>query len=578
MTSLDDFKPLRPAERRLVDWLQAGNRAPCVLSAGLPSVQAPEALRLRASFVSHLARGGCAQCPLPETGLRIFGAVIEGDGPPGAETRGLDLDGARLPGDLVFVSCRIPELVLLRSARVENLFFNGSALRAGLAADRLHAYGDVVLDEVATGAAADPGRPRAAPAETGAGKSGDALFVDRLEARGSVFLDGEAACGEVRLLGARLGGDLSCTRARFAPGPQERAFSADRIDVKGDIFLSGAAIEGELRLLGAQLGGDLNCYGTRMSARGARWALHAQGARIAGSFVLRGGASVDGMMNLTRAEIGAMTDLACSWPAPGNMLLNRCRYGGFTGPGTPITAEARIDWLSRQDGSLRGGDFWSQPWEECARVLREMGHDSEARAVLIEKERRQRAARRARLRRQYLYEDADWYALWDRFLGATVRYGRQPLLALAWLVAPWLMGSLIFGGAVAQDAVKPNLPQIQRAQEWVLCGEAVGVPVPTALSEAPAVGRRMPDQTRIECFHAQPEGATHPRFDAMIYSADTLLPVVSLEMQSYWIPDDAETAGSWARAYLWLHIALDWFLTILAAAGLSGLIRTDNTT
>ncbi len=561
MHELSDFTPLRPAEQQLVAWLQAGNREPCVISAQLPAPDAPAQMRLRASLVRYLVRGGCAACPLPETGLRLFGALIEGDGPPGAQTRGLDLDGARLPGDLVLIRCRLPELVLLRSARVENLFFNGSALPAGLAADRLLAYGDVVFDDAVTGAPAGGLNVRGA-ATPGAGKSGDALFVDRLEARGPLFLDGSAARGEVRLLGARLGGDLSCTGAHFGAGRDERALSADRIDVTGDIFLSGATVEGELRLLGARVGGDLNCYGAQLSAHGARWALHAQGARVTGSFVLRGDASVRGMMNLTRAEIGAMTDLAGSWPAAGNLLLNRCRYGGFTGPGTPITAEARIDWLARQDGSLSGGDFWSQPWEECARVLREMGHDSEARAVLVEKERRQRAARRARLRAQGEGTRAAVFAAWDRLMGMTTRYGREPLWAFAWLIGFWLLGIVAFEAARQGDMLKPNDSIVLRAAEWTEC--------------VPGAARNAGGHSQLACFLAQPEGASFPVFNAPVYSADALMPIVDLGMQSNWVPDENTLVGAGARAYLWLHITLGWALSLLAVAGFSGLIRIDN--
>jgi hypothetical protein len=80
------------------------------------------------------------------------------------------------------------------------------------------------------------------------------------------------------------------------------------------------------------------------------------------------------------------------------LVLDRCRYGAFTGRG--VTARERIDWLSRQDPSQFGADFWPQPWEQCAKVLREMGHRSDARLVLIDKEERQRAWYRGKLAAQ----------------------------------------------------------------------------------------------------------------------------------------------------------------------------------
>jgi len=85
------------------------------------------------------------------------------------------------------------------------------------------------------------------------------------------------------------------------------------------------------------------------------------------------------------------------------LLLNRCRYGAFTGG--VVTAEGRIKWLSLQDEARWKQDFWPQPWEQCAKVLREMGHREDARAILIEMEKRQRADQRKRLKRDHLYED-----------------------------------------------------------------------------------------------------------------------------------------------------------------------------
>ncbi|MFC3529595.1 hypothetical protein ACFOMH_15565, partial [Paracoccus mangrovi] len=123
--------------------------------------------------------------------------------------------------------------------------------------------------------------------------------------------------------------------------------------------------------------------------------------------------------------------------------------------------------------------------------------------------------------------------------------------------------------------IKPNLPQIQRAPEWIACSTEQGT---TVANTTPAIaGKARPDETQLDCFLRQPEAAAYPRFNPLIYSADTLLPIVSLEMQSYWIPDDRKPIGKTARLYLWLHIFAGWGLTLLAVAGFSGLIKTDNT-
>lgn len=249
-----------------------------------------------------------------------------------------------------------------------------------------------------------------------------------------------------------------------------------------------------------------------------------------------------------------------------------------------------------------GIDFWPQPYEECARALREAGHGSAAREILIEKERLQRQTRRqaisdelhaARAGRDakghsegYRADNDKVVSAWcrlqiarvyDWLLGASVDYGRRPGKAAIGLACFWLIGALFFARAAGFGEIKPNLPQIQRAPEWVACGAA---PDAGAIPEAQRKlyqPRAHPGEDQLACFLRQPEAAAYPRFNPLIYSADTLLPIVSLEMQSYWIPDDRKPIGNAARLYLWLHIAAGWALTLLAVAGFSGLIKTDNT-
>jgi hypothetical protein len=240
----------------------------------------------------------------------------------------------------------------------------------------------------------------------------------------------------------------------------------------------------------------------------------------------------------------------------------------------------RLRWLALQDPTKFRHDFWPQPYEECARVLREAGHSGAARAVLIEKERLQRAAKRERVRNRDLnFGLVNWAWRWvvdEVLLGATIRYGRRPMQAFYWLAGLWLLGALIFFQAEQVGALQPNLPQVQRAAEWVLCGADTGQPVAAQSFVGPRVGLRDGGETQYACFLRQPEAASYPRFSPLIYAADALFPVVSFEMQSYWLPDDQTPFGAWARRYLWLHIACGWGLTLLAVAGFSGLVKQDS--
>ncbi len=75
----------------------------------------------------------------------------------------------------------------------------------------------------------------------------------------------------------------------------------------------------------------------------------------------------------------------------------------------------------------------------------------------------------------------------------------------------------------------------------------------------------------VACFMGKEKG--YPAFNPYIYSADVLLPIVDFDMQDAWIPD--EDKAPMVRAYMWLHIALGWFFSLLAVAGFSGLIKPE---
>ncbi|ARE39803.1 hypothetical protein RGUI_1662 [Rhodovulum sp. P5] len=167
-----------------------------------------------------------------------------------------------------------------------------------------------------------------------------------------------------------------------------------------------------------------------------------------------------------------------------------------------------------------------------------------------------------------------WLGFWDVVLAGTVRYGRQPFLAFAWLFGLWALGVVVFQQAAERDAIKPNNAFVLRSAEWAACH-----PGYTNQGTDPKLAPRNSGTTQLACFLQQPEAQSYPRFNPWVYSADTLLPIVDLEMQGFWIPDETASAlGRGARYFLWAQIALGWALSLLAVAGFSGLVKTDSTT
>jgi hypothetical protein len=563
MIPLTEFGKLSPAEDKLIRWLQSRDRRVCEISDAVPDTAIPE-VTLRASLVRELALGKVDGVPLPETGLQVAGAWIAGDGPEGAETRGLDLEGCSLPGDLALFESRFPDQVLLRGARVQSVFLNDSHLLAGLGADRLRAEGGVFLRGVkATGKVrllgARLGGNLDCDGATFTAQGGDTLIADGLQAEGGVFLRGVRATGAVRLPGARVGGGLSCEGAIFT-AQGGHALIADGLQAEGGVFLRGVRATGAVRLPGARVGGDLSCEGAIFTAQGGH-ALNLNSATITSALFLRGDASVKGLFDLAAAEIGRICDDPACWPGPGDLILERCRYGAFTGNDAPVDAASRIRWLALQDPAQYGHEFWPQPYEECARVLRESGHSGAARAVLIEKERLQRAAKRARVWENNIvlgWVEYPLRLLWDTLIRYTIRYGRQPMWAFAWLAGLWLLGTVVFSQAQAVGALKPNDPKIQIEPIWKDCHASPDHP------------------TQYACFMDKALVTGYPSFNALVYSADTLIPVISFEMQAYWLPDDRTPYGAFARVFLWFQIIAGWGLTLLAVAGFSGLVKQDS--
>ncbi len=154
-------------------------------------------------------------------------------------------------------------------------------------------------------------------------KSG--LTADGIEVGGDVILDqGFQAEGEVRLLGAKIEGQLNCTNASFT-NENGKALNADGIQLGGSVFLDyGFRASGEVRVLGAKIEGVLNCRGGSFS-NGNGPALNADGIQLGGSVFLDNGFRASGEVRFLGATIKGQ--------------LN-CREGFFSNEnGDSITAQ-----------------------------------------------------------------------------------------------------------------------------------------------------------------------------------------------------------------------------------------------
>ena len=393
----------------------------------------------------------------------------------------------------------------------------------------------------------------------------NALIVDGADIRGDVYLaKGFNSVGVVRLLGARIGGKLSCSGGRFH-NPGNIAIAADGTEVTDSVLLSsGFQANGAVRLAGAQVGQDLACAGGRIDHAGLD-ALVGDNMRVKNNALLNAQFFVIGSVSLKNAYISgqlSFTDSTICNPNGYAIILQSARSdslwlrgselqlqgrvdlrsssvrvladepaelvssGGISGidldglvyehisPDSPSDAHTRLEWLSLQPAGYR-----SQPFDQLATVLRRNGQDHEAREVLIAKHR----ARRATL--------ATFRAKsWDRFLDYSVLYGWQP----------WR--PLVFPGAVA-----------------LLVGIAL-------LEAAHCVG-----------ITSGVTGLLPSIFHSLFLALDVSLPIVDLGIRSEWEIDPGR-GGAFAAVltiYLWVLELIGWAVVTLALAALTGIVRRD---
>jgi len=471
----------------------------------------------------RVVRGGCIAwlCTDPQAlalvtyrGLQLLGMRIDAD---------LEVQNAEIKFPLTAWKCAFSGNFLLRDAQLRGLYLVGCLIKS--------------------------------------------LSADRARIRGAVLLrDGFKAEGEVNFLGATIDGYLDCTSAQFS-NATGFALNANGAKVEGGVFLrSGFKAEGEVNLLGATIGGGLDCSSAQFS-NAKSTALTAEGAKIGGDVFLRDGFKADGGVNLLNAMAGALLiynvleaekilldlrltkvqtfwDDEKSWPKSGMLLLDGFRYERLYEK-APLSAESRKKWLRRQPHDK----FLPQPYEQLAAVLRQMGHEREARLVMIEKNH-QRASF-TRFPRQGWW----WFNLFGRFIG----YGYAPWRAFALSVAIILLGWFVFYLGFAHHLFSPT-----KDNAYVKAPNGHVVP---GKSGGPEISK------------------DYPVFNPLVYSLESFIPLIKFDQSASWTPNANSSTeistfhlqaptGRFLRYYLYFHIAAGWLFTSLWVGAVTGLVKS----
>ena len=534
------FEDLTQAEEAMVRAAGDGTIANCTLGESdtdpAHAEQWSEHRVIRADRIAWLCTEADASARVSHHGIQVKAARIEGE---------LDLRDAEVGFSLYFESCAVLNRINLHGAQVKNLYLPGTHTRA-LKADGLKVGGPVLLRN---GFKAD-GEVRLVGATIGSNlecdaseftkPEGYALIAAGVKVDGDVFLrNAFKAQGQVCLLGATIGGALDCQKGEFT-NRDGKALNAAQIKVGQSVFLHrGFKARGGVSLRGASIGGPLDCEKGEFNNPNGD-ALSADGIKVDGAVYLRDGFKAVGRVDFARADVGGLQwhdvaepasakldlrsarigvlwDDEASWPESGNLYLQGLVYAEL-GIDAPTDAERRKRWLRLQPR------FTPQPYEQLAKVLRESGHEDDAKEILIAKN--QERAKTLSWRRRAGY----W------LFGVTTGYGYRPWLALAWLLLIMCIGWALFAVGFATGAM--------------------------------ACTKKTDDYRPKPC--------------ALIYSADTFIPLINFHQADYWTPDAAKIVHIWRLAipvgsvlclYFWCHILFGWILTTLLVVGLTGMIR-----
>ncbi|MGI9476069.1 MAG: hypothetical protein ACR2PI_05155, partial [Hyphomicrobiaceae bacterium] len=229
-----------------------------------------------------------------------------------------------------------------------------------------------------------------------------------------------------------------------------------------------------------------------------------------------------GIVDLSRAHVGAYVDWAATWPpaagaptleprsdAPDHLILDGFTYEHLENPaGVAVAADAtggrreragqhRIAWLLGQADANTERRFKPQAWVYLSKQLTAQGLDRDARLITIERRRRERMSRWSTASARWESRFLDWFAL----------YGFNPWRTVIWMTAV----ILLFAGVWAWSASH--------------CGRSG------------CFDERVFVTAKRDAFSTEQFTQRYPAFHPLAYSFDVFVPFVSFGFEDHWRPN-----------------------------------------
>lgn len=321
--------------------------------------------------------------------------------------------------------------------------------------------------------------------------SGPALLADAIQVGRNMFLsDGFAAVGAgevgaVRLTSAHIAGSLMCDGASLR-NDSGSALIAYGLQVGQSVFLndrftaSGTGERGAIRMIGARIGGSLDCTGAALR-NDCGPALVAHGLQVGGDMRLAGGFTVSGGGDDVAVDLnGARVDGVLVFD-PGGLehstdRRRRLAVDGLTYAGVPQQIPGRA-WLDLLRDGTPG--YAAQPYQQLAAGYRSLGAERQVREIFM-------AQREAELTRT---DTGRPERLWGHITKVTLGYGYQPwrallFLALVVVISCLLAVALGSHGALAQTTVTATPGRPCTVIQQLSVGLDLNLPVGASLARA----------------------------------------------------------------------------------------------
>jgi hypothetical protein len=575
------FGKLSEAERRLTFSAPKGEPALCA-PPGSNDIDPLKAnawgseRTIRAELIRWLCTNQEAYNKIDTRGVSVYSAKITGK---------LVLSNTNVPFSLRLEGCGLMDDALLTGVKIADLCLNGSHTRC-LMAEEAQVKGNLLLQN---GFSAD-GEVRLIGAQIGGtlnfegssfsnpggcqdpreqNNGGKAIRADRIRVEGGVFLrNGFKADGEVMLNGAHIGGDLSCRRATFR-NLLGHALSAENANVGGNVFFfDGFSAYGAVDLFGAKVGGTLNCLAGEFDQ------LILQSAVVKNKFVwsqIRSAHAVQ--LDLGNTSVGSLADDEKSWPARGNLHLDGFEYERIS----DIPMENDFGEVSEEDFKEIKKRLQVELVEvsptDARKRLKWLDRDSEFKL--------QPYRQLAKVLREMGDANGEKRVLFEMESRSRAQARRSLILLrpIQWTADTIYRGTVGYG-------LHPLWALWELFVLWglgfVLCRRA-GAMAPKDEAAYKALRERggLP--------------AHYPPFSPAFYSLENCVPLLKFGQTDRWQPDpnprlttiSTVAAGPWEklisrmnspellRLLLWVMTVVGWVLATFCVAGLAGIIKRD---